>query len=497
MNEPTARGRAQTAQRGDTVWTSRYAPVEVGGTTFHELVAATVARHGDRVAFVDGAGGRELSYATLADRADRVAATLAASGFGAGDVLALQAPNMAPWAGIALGAMSLGGAVTGIPVTATADEVKRQMTDSRAALLVREIGEALIARPRTTPRHAVEPEATALLPYSSGTGGLPKGVVITHVQLVTAVRQILRGIRLTPDDAVLALAPFSHVMGFVITLGSALAAGARLVTVPRFDPADFIPMLERHRVSVVIVPPPVLPLLARSPSDLPDVQLIVSGGAPLGAELQQAVAERFPHAAVGQGWGLTETSACGTMPDRELGTVPGSAGRVMPNTELRVSDAGELLLRGPQTMRGYLDRPDATAELIDADGWVHTGDLGRVDADGNVYVVDRLKELIKVNALQVAPAELEALLGTHPAVAECAVIGRPDQRCGEVPVAFVATRAEVDAAALMAFVAERVAPHKHIREVRFGDAIPRTPAGKILRRRLRDEGAAAGQPSYV
>jgi acyl-CoA synthetase (AMP-forming)/AMP-acid ligase II len=474
------------------VWTSRYAPVAVGGTTFHELVAAAAARHGDRVAFVDGAGGpchRELTYATLMDRADRVAATLAAGGFGPGDVLALQAPNMAPWAGIALGVMSLGGAVTGVPMSATDDEVKRQMKDSGAALLVRDIDEGLIARPPATPRPAVSPDGVALLPYSSGTSGLPKGVPITHVNLVTAVRQLLRGIRLTADDVVLALAPFAHVMGFVITLGSALATGARLVTVPRFDPDGFLPLLARHHVSVVIVPPPLLPRLACSPLDLPDVQLIVSGGAPLGAELQRAVAERFPHAAVGQGWGLTETTACGTMPDRELGTVPGSAGRVMPNTELRIAGDGELLLRGPQAVAG--------TALIDPDGWVHTGDLGRVDADGNVFVVDRIKELIKVNALQVAPAELEALLGTHPAVAECAVIPRPDERCGEVPVAVVVRRAPVDPRELIAFVAERVAPHKRLHAVRFTDAIPRTPAGKILRRRLRDEGAAAGQPSYV
>jgi acyl-CoA synthetase (AMP-forming)/AMP-acid ligase II len=470
-------------------WTSRYAPVAIGGTTFHELVAETAARHGERVAFVDGPGGRELTYATLADRADRVAATLAASGFGAGDVLALQAPNMAPWAGIALGAMSLGGAVTGIPTTATGDEVKRQMTDSGAALLVREIGDDLIARPPALPRPAVAPGATALIPYSSGTSGLPKRVPITHANLVTAVRQILRGIRLTPDDVVLALAPFSHVMGFVIALGSALATGARLVTVPRFDPDDFLPLLARHRVSVVIVPPPLMPLLAHSPLDLPDVQLIVSGGAPLGAELQQAVADRFPQSAVGQGWGLTETTACGTMPDRALGTVPGSAGRVMPNTELRLGEHGELLLRGPQAVAG--------TELIDADGWVHTGDLGRIDADGNVFVVDRLKELIKVNALQVAPAELEALLGAHPAVAECAVVPRRDERCGEVPVAVVVRRSPVEPGELIDFVAARVAPHKRIRGVRFADALPRTPAGKILRRRLRDEGAAADQPSYV
>jgi acyl-CoA synthetase (AMP-forming)/AMP-acid ligase II len=272
-------------------------------------------------------------------------------------------------------------------------------------------------------------------------------------------------------------------MGFVVTLGCGLAAGARLKMLPRFDPSTF--MADVRDVTVLIVPPPVLGFLVAQRGELPAAQLIVSGGAPLGAPLQQAVAERFPHAAVGQGYGLTETTAVAAIPDRKLGTAPGSAGRIAPNTELRVVE-GELLIRGPQTMRGYLREP---ADLIDSDGWVHTGDLGHVDADGNVFVVDRLKELIKVNAHQVAPAELEAVLVSHPAVAESAVVGRPDERRGEVPVAFVVARGEVDRDALMAWVAERVAPHKRLHEVVFVDRLPRTPAGKLLRRLL--------QPSYA
>jgi acyl-CoA synthetase (AMP-forming)/AMP-acid ligase II len=441
------------------IWTSPYAPVEVGGAPFHEAVA------------VDTAAAE---------------AQLEAHGFGAGDVLALQAPNSHDWVATAVAALRLGGAVTGVSLLATADEVERQLRDSGAALVATPAGMT------AAPRPAKAPEGVALLPYSSGTSGLPKGVRITHANLITAIRQVSRGLRLTPDDVVLALAPFSHVMGFVITLGPALLAGAGLLPVPRFEPAGFLDVVARERVSVLIVPPPLMPLLARSPVDLPAVELIVSGGAPLGAGLQQAVAERFPGAAVGQGWGLTETTACGTMPDRELGTVPGSCGRLMPNTELRVGDDDELLMRGPQTMAGYLHRPAATAELIDADGWVHTGDAGRIDADGNVFIVDRLKELIKVNALQVAPAELEAVLGMHPAVAECAVVPRPDERCGEVPVAVVVARAEVEADELLTWVAARVAPHKRLRAVRFADAIPRTPAGKILRRLVRDSIARHG-----
>ena len=460
-------------------FTSSYEPVEAGGTTFHELIGAVAARQPERVA-IDG-----LTYGELAGRVERVGALLAARGFGPGDVLAIKAPNMAPWAGVAVAAMSRGGAVTGIGPAATSAEVERQLADSGASILITEddFTADLLAVDGPARAVRVTPDDLALLPYSSGTSGLTKGVVLTHANLVTAVRQAQRGLRMTPADVVAVLPPLHHVMGFVIALGCGLAAGARLVMLPRFDPRTFV--ADVQDVTVLIVPPPVLGFLVAQPDDLPSAELIVSGGAPLGAALQRAVAERFPRAVVGQGYGLTETTAVAAIPDRVLGTVPGSAGRIAPNTELRVV-GGELLIRGPQTMSGYLRQP---AELIDRDGWLHSGDLGHVDADGNVFVVDRLKELIKVNALQVAPAELEAVLGSHPAVAECAVVGRPDERRGEVPVAFVVAREEVEADALIAWVAQRVAPHKRVREVSFVDRLPRTPAGKLLRRLL--------QPSYV
>jgi acyl-CoA synthetase (AMP-forming)/AMP-acid ligase II len=229
--------------------------------------------------------------------------------------------------------------------------------------------------------------------------------------------------------------------------------------------------------------------------DLSSLELIVSGGAPVPDEIARAVGERLPGAVVRLGYGLTETTATVTAPDRELAVAPGSVGRAMPSTELRVVDPetgadlgpgepGELWVRGPQTMAGYLHRADATAAMIDADGWLRTGDLVVVDEDGQLFVVDRLKELIKVNAFQVAPAELEAVLATHPAVADAAVIGRPDAATGEAPVAVVVAREALEAQDVMAWVAARVAPYKRIRAVRFVDAIPRTPAGKILRRVL-------------
>ena len=517
------------------MWTSPYAPVEVGGTTLHRMVLEAAARFGDRPALVDGASGTIVDYRLLGRRAGQVAAGLAAGGFGPGDVLALWAPNLPQWAGVALGAMAAGGAVTGVTPAAGERELAAQLADSRASVLVtapplapvaraaaaaagtREVvalGEAEGATPIQTLLAAGAPgwappeldpaTAVGLLPYSSGTTGLPKGVLLTHANLVTSVRQVGSGLRVTDRDVLLAVPPFSHLMGFLVTLAVPLCAGATVVTVPRFDPAQFLELLARHRVTVLVGAPPMLRLLLTHPlaasADLGALELVVCGGAPLSAADQRALAERLPGATVGQAWGLTETTVGLSMPDRDAGSVPGTVGRVMPNTELRVVDPGsgrdlgpgqpgELLARGPQVMAGYLHRPEATAAMVDPDGWLRTGDLGLVDADGNVVVADRLKELIKVSGHQVAPAELEALLATHPAVADAAVLRRDDPATGEVPVAVVVPRpgADPDPEELLAWVAERVAPHKRLRAVRFAEALPRTPSGKLLRRTLQDQ----------
>jgi acyl-CoA synthetase (AMP-forming)/AMP-acid ligase II len=283
----------------------------------------------------------------------------------------------------------------------------------------------------------------ALLPYSSGTTGLPKGVELTHANLVTSVRQVASGLRIGDRDTLLAVAPFSHIMGFQVTLALPLSAGATVVTMPRFDPGRFLELIERHRVTVLVGAPPMLRVLTTHPraagADLSSLQLVVCGGAPLSAAAQEALAARLPQATVGQAYGLTETTVGLSRPDRATGSVPGTVGRALPSTELRVVDPasgrdlgpgepGELWGRGPQVMAGYRNRPEATAAMVDPDGWLRTGDLGRIDAGGNVAIVDRLKELIKVRGHQVAPAELEALLATHPAVADAAVLGRAPTR---------------------------------------------------------------------
>ena len=511
-----------------SAWTSPYAPVEEGGATLPELVRAAARRDPDRPALIDGTSGITVTYAGLAARVDQVASGLAAHGFGPGDVLALCAANRPEWAGVALAAMAAGGAATGVAgdrhggrARATAARRRRVRARDRARADrsgARRRGRGGrpprggdrrgrgrdraggAASPRAADARATPASAVALLPFSSGTTGLPKPVMLTHANLVTATRQVGLALRLSPHDALLAAAPFSHVTGFSVVLASGLAAGATVVTLARFTPAGFADALERHRVTVLIGAPPMMAVLEGHPAlegrDLSALRVIASGGAPLGAAQQRRVAARFPHAAVGQGYGLTETTAGATLPDGVAGAVPGSVGQVAPNTELAIVDVatgaalgpgepGEIRVRGPQVMAGYRDRPDATAAVIDPDGWLRTGDLGVVDPDGNVFVVDRLKELIKVDALQVAPAELEALLLEHPDVADAAVVPRPDERHGEVPVAVVVAARELDDAALLAWVADRVAPHKRLRAVRRVEAIPRTPGGKILRRALR------------
>jgi acyl-CoA synthetase (AMP-forming)/AMP-acid ligase II len=322
-------------------------------------------------------------------------------------------------------------------------------------------------------------------------------VELTHAALVTNARQsdAVMGFRST--DVVLAAAPFFHVMGFAIVLPCALAAGATVVILARFDFEAFLAMIQRYRATHTIVAPPVALAIAAHPLvdryDLSSLRTFGVGAAPLGADTEQRCADRLG-CEVGQGFGMSEASALIAVGPLDAPR-RGSVGRLVPNTEARVVDpesgadvpagrTGELWIRGPQLMRGYRHRPEATAATIDAGGWLHTGDLCYFDEDGYLYVVDRLKELIKYKGYQVAPAELEHLLLTHPAVADAAVVPRPDPEAGEVPVAHVVLRGEATAGELLDYVALRVAPYKRLREVRITEAVPRSPAGKLLRRVL-------------
>jgi acyl-CoA synthetase (AMP-forming)/AMP-acid ligase II len=491
--------------------------VEIGGAAVHELVLRQAARLGDKPALIDGGTGRAISYRELAAGVERFAAGLAARGFGPGDALALYCPNLPEYAVAAYGAMAAGGLVTGANPMFTVEELAGQLADANARVLI--TVPPFLDRARAAAEKAGVPEvlllndpalldhdhpsvrpaigALAALPYSSGTTGLPKGVEQTHAGMVTNIRQSLAVLDVREDDVVVAVAPFFHTMGFGLVLPCGLAAGATVVTVARFDLEAFLSVIQDYRATYTIVVPPVALALAGHPLvdsyDLSSLRILGVGAAPLSAAIEQRCADRLG-CQVGQGLGMTEAStmiAVGPL-DRPR---RGSVGKLIPNTEARIVDpdghgdlaagrTGELWVRGPQLMRGYRDRASATAATVDADGWLHTGDLCYFDEDGYLYVVDRLKELIKYKGYQVAPAELEHLLLTHPAVADAAVVPRPDPEAGEVPVAHVVLRGPATSAELLSYVAERVAPYKRLRDVRITDAVPRSPAGKLLRRVL-------------
>jgi 4-coumarate--CoA ligase len=348
---------------------------------------------------------------------------------------------------------------------------------------------------------AVNGDDLAVLPYSSGTTGLPKGVMLTHANLVGNTLQAEAQFDFDEHEVFLACLPFFHIYGMQIIMNVGLRIGATLVTMPRFDLEQFLALTQEHHATRLWTVPPIVLALARHPIvddyDLTSVRSILSGAAPLAPELA-AEAEARIGVPVVQGYGMTELSPLSHAPLWQ-DPRPGTVGVLVANCDARVVDPetgddlgvgedGELWIRGPNVMKGYLNNPGATAATIDGDGWLHTGDIGHVDDDGYWFIVDRVKELIKVKGFQVPPAELEGLLITHPAVADVAVIGIPDEEAGERPKAFVVLRPGVDASAdeIQEFVAEHVAHYKRLSEVVFLDAIPKSPSGKILRRLLRD-----------
>ncbi len=296
--------------------------------------------------------------------------------------------------------------------------------------------------------------------------------------------------------------PFFHIYGMQVLMNLSLACGATVVTMPRFDLEQALTIIQNSKVTRFFAVPPIVLALAKHPLvdqfDLSSLKQVFSGAAPLGAELAAEAAARVGCEVV-QGFGMTELSPvshCTVVGDFR----PGTSGVTVPNTETRLVDPesgedrgvgveGELWVRGPQVMKGYLNNAEATRITIDEDGWLHTGDIAVVDEFGHVSIVDRLKELIKYKGFQVPPAELEALLLSHPKIADVAVIGVADEEAGEVPKAFVVPvpGSELTVDEVQAHVAQHVASYKQVRLVEFVETIPKSASGKILRRMLRDQ----------
>ncbi len=335
--------------------------------------------------------------------------------------------------------------------------------------------------------------------------------MLTHYNLVANMRQMDGLQYFTEDDTLICVLPLFHIYGLVVVLNMGLQQGSTIVTMPRFELEPFLQLLQKHRVTLAHLVPPIVIALSKNPVvdnyDLSQLKTIFCGAAPLDENLTRACMQRLD-CDVRQGYGMTETSPVTHSSPADPAQVKfGSVGVPAPNTECKVIDLetgaalgpnqeGEVCVRGPQMMKGYLNRPEATAATIDSEGWLHTGDIGYADAEGHFFIVDRAKELIKYKGFQVPPAELEALLLTHPCVADAAVIPCPDDEAGEIPKAFVVLKGETAAAAsearaetptaeeLMDFVAASVAPHKKIRLLEFIDKIPKSASGKILRRIL-------------
>jgi acyl-CoA synthetase (AMP-forming)/AMP-acid ligase II len=354
------------------------------------------------------------------------------------------------------------------------------------------------------------PRDLAALPFSSGTGGLPKGIRLTHGNLAAAAAQanacLGTGCPVDSEAVVLAGAPFFHSLGLTLMLCGPLLAGATIVTVPRPDLERILELVAAHRVTHMAVPPPIFDALADDPRvddhDLSSLRVVVTGGAHLAPGAEARLSERLDCVARG-GYGMTEATCTISAPLQRPST-PGTVGWLAPGTEARLVDPdtgadvepgepGELLVRGPQVMEGYHGRPEATAELLTPDGWLRTGDLVAIRDDGQLEIRDRLKELIKVKGASVAPAELELVLREHPAVRDACVVGAPDAERGEAPVGFVVLGGAAEPGELLSFVAERVAGYKRPREIVVVDALPRLPTGKLQRHELRERAREAAR----
>jgi acyl-CoA synthetase (AMP-forming)/AMP-acid ligase II len=496
-------------------------------TALSGLVASAAERYPDWPALVDSASTCVVSYRELMQKARSVAGWLRMRGAGRGTCFAVHGPNSAEGVIAALGTMIAGGAFTGASPLVTVDELRRLLNltrpqfllttapllpvareaasraDATELIVVDEKADGAIAFSELLGRAAPADELTialdtvAMLPFSSGTSGLPKAVELTHGALAAAALQIRTVLKMQPDDRLPAIAPMFHLMGTLFCICGALTAGASVLLVPRYEPEKLIGIVAQHGVTVMAVAPPVMQMLADDPAiakhDIRRLRLIACGGAATASEVQQAVARRLRTTVV-QGYGMTETSGV-TACNPPQAPRPETCGRLFPLTEARVIDPdtgtdrkvggiGEICVRGPQIMRGYWGNPEASSAAFTADGWLRSGDLGFFDEDGFLRLVSRLKELIKVNSYQVAPTELELLIAGHPAVADVAVAGRPHEKTGEIPVAFVVPRSPFEPADLIEWVAKRVASYKKIGAVEFVERIPRSPAGKILRRML-------------
>ncbi|ORX85161.1 acetyl-CoA synthetase-like protein [Basidiobolus meristosporus CBS 931.73] len=482
-----------------------------------------------RPLLINGASGRSYTLSQLRSNSLAFGAGLAKDyGVKRGDVLALFTPNITEYSTICLGAFAAGATVTTANPAYTAAELAHQLGQTKPKVIVTLSGlvgtvkqameiaqvelqiilyDMLVEKEVERPFERVKltDRDIAYICYSSGTSGKPKGVQLTHRNLVANVLQQSVLYDDKEEVTILGVLPFFHIFGLCCILHTPLYKGMPVVTMEKFDLVEFLTCIQKYRVTMTTIVPPIALALARHPIvkkfDISSLENVVCGAAPLSRDLSKELQVATRGGTINQGYGMTETSpvVAVCMPGEE---VHGSIGILAPSVEAKIlgedgkawpNKEGELCVRGPNIMLGYLNNPEATTEVIDQDGFLHTGDVAKVDEDGHFFITDRLKELIKYKGFQVAPAELEALLLTHPAVVDVAVIplNKPEEAT-EVPLAYVVVRENVPESAevakdIMRFVSKNVVSYKKLRGgVRFIKSIPKNSSGKILRRNLKD-----------
>ncbi|KAF7154219.1 hypothetical protein RHSIM_Rhsim01G0006200 [Rhododendron simsii] len=515
----------------------------------HTYCFENISQFSSKPCIINGATGETHTYADVELTARRVAAGFHKTGIRQGDVVMLLLHNSPEFVFAFLGASYAGATATTANPFYTPAEIEKQARAARAKLIitqacyaekVMELGEENGIKVMCTdaavegclhfseltgadeselPAVKISPDDVVALPYSSGTTGLPKGVMLTHKGLVTSVAQQVDGdnpnLYFHSEDVIMCVLPLFHIYSLNSVLLCALRVGAAILIMQKFEINALLELVHKYRVTIAPFVPPIVLAIAKSPVvdnyDLSSIRTVMSGAAPMGKELEDKVKAMFPNAKLGQGYGMTEAgpvlSMCLAFAKEPFEIKSGSCGTVVRNAEMKIIDpdtgnslprnqAGEICIRGDQIMKGYLNDPEATERTIDKEGWLHTGDIGYIDDNDEIFIVDRLKELIKYKGFQVAPAELEAMLIAHPNISDAAVVPMKDEGAGEVPVAFVvrANGSKIYEDEIKQYISKQVVFYKRINRVFFTDSIPKAPTGKILRKDLRAK-LAAGFPN--
>ncbi|KAL5697354.1 hypothetical protein ACHQM5_030804 [Ranunculus cassubicifolius] len=485
-----------------------------------------------RIALIDSTTNYKVTYAELRRSIKSLAAGLHhALGIQKGDVVFLLSANSVQYPIICLAVLSIGAILTTANPLNTSSEIQKQVLDSKANLAIsapeevhkilptgvptmfttRSSDQSFLSveemieggDPLEAPKIQFLQTDTAAILYSSGTTGVSKGVVLTHKNLISIMVLLKWTVEATSsqDDVYLCFLPMFHIYGLAFFGLGLFCSGTTIVVMRKFDFQSMLDAIKTHQVNNIPAVPPVILGLVKytSNGDLSSLRRVSSGAAPLSKEVSDKFREKYPWVEIRQGYGLTETSG-GTsffIGDEQAKAHAGSSGQLVPTFCAKVIDVesgvmmppygqGELCVKSPTVMNEYLGNDEATKVTIDSEGWLHTGDLCYFDQDGFLYIVDRIKELIKHNGYQVAPAELEALLLSHPNILDAAVIPFEDEDAGEIPMAYVvrSTDSRLTENQVIQFIADQVAPYKKVRKVGFIDVIPRSAAGKILRKQL-------------